>query len=430
MIGGYYMKKVLFTNVRNEEDIIESFVRFHAKIFDHIYISDNLSVDNTGRILDNLVSEGLNLTVWKDDDITFNQNIKTTKAFKQIVRDNNDIDSVFFLDVDEFLVIKPGFQLDTLDGYVYTIERYDFLYFEDLPANENVLAWMKYRKKKATTPKSMIKYDKTKVDKTGIGNGNHHVYYRGKEINDGVLPDCYIAHYPIRSVQQFTRKNIIGWTGLVVDSPKRLQEKKPVGVHWRNAYNFIMDKQMLVTSEDLINYLYGTSRQEVLNNSCMVTDILGEKLKYKLEKSDRMFEYQLVYTNEKILEQFLEKSKDISKKQSVYSSYDTYYQEDCLKFINGSKIYAIDTTPYIRRVGNVVELSGALRGIKDGKSDVYLEFPEQFAPRRNIQYSSVTSHGNTAYWQVQSNGLLKLLGTTFKNADENSWYPFHIQWMI
>ena len=51
------MKLWSFTTVKNEEDIIESFVRYNMNVLDGMVISDNCSNDKTLSILKNLKEE-------------------------------------------------------------------------------------------------------------------------------------------------------------------------------------------------------------------------------------------------------------------------------------------------------------------------------------------------------------------------------------
>lgn len=55
-----------FTTVKDEEDIIESFVRYHMNFLDGMVISDNLSNDNTLSILKRLKKEGYNIDILED----------------------------------------------------------------------------------------------------------------------------------------------------------------------------------------------------------------------------------------------------------------------------------------------------------------------------------------------------------------------------
>lgn len=62
--------------VKNEVDIIESFIRYHLKIFDEMIILDNGSTDETVNIINKLIYEGLPLILIHDKDDIYNQYIK------------------------------------------------------------------------------------------------------------------------------------------------------------------------------------------------------------------------------------------------------------------------------------------------------------------------------------------------------------------
>jgi hypothetical protein len=61
------MKTALVSVVRNEADIIEVFVRHHAKLFDKLFIIDHRSTDGTSDILRALAKEGLPVEVTQGD---------------------------------------------------------------------------------------------------------------------------------------------------------------------------------------------------------------------------------------------------------------------------------------------------------------------------------------------------------------------------
>ncbi|CAM5207054.1 hypothetical protein J5TS1_05520 [Bacillus licheniformis] len=78
---------VSFTMVKNEADIIEVFIRYNLKFLDHMFISINRPNDETRTILQNLLNEGLPITLWEDDDPSFEQNKKTTEAYHKISKE-------------------------------------------------------------------------------------------------------------------------------------------------------------------------------------------------------------------------------------------------------------------------------------------------------------------------------------------------------
>jgi len=59
METGDKLKLVSISMVKNEEDIIESFVRYNLNIFDEMILLDNGSSDNTLNILNSLKRENL-----------------------------------------------------------------------------------------------------------------------------------------------------------------------------------------------------------------------------------------------------------------------------------------------------------------------------------------------------------------------------------
>ena len=65
--------------VKNEDDIIESFVRYNLNILDEMIILDNGSTDNTLKILNFLKSENLPIDVLIDEDRYYNQDEKMTR---------------------------------------------------------------------------------------------------------------------------------------------------------------------------------------------------------------------------------------------------------------------------------------------------------------------------------------------------------------
>lgn len=73
--------------VKNEADVIEVFIRYNLKFLDHMFISINRPNDETRTILQNLLNEGLPITLWEDDDPSFEQNKKTTEAYHKISKE-------------------------------------------------------------------------------------------------------------------------------------------------------------------------------------------------------------------------------------------------------------------------------------------------------------------------------------------------------
>src|SRR5262245_57664001 len=105
------MRIVAISMVKNESDIIESFVRHHAPLVDVHYILDNRSADSTLEILRRLESEGLRLVVMSDEDGSYDQSRKMTDLMRRAAAET-DADLILPLDVDEFLLPSSRTELE------------------------------------------------------------------------------------------------------------------------------------------------------------------------------------------------------------------------------------------------------------------------------------------------------------------------------
>src|SRR6266704_3691738 len=124
------MRLLGVTMVRNEADIIESFVRHNLGVLDGLVVVDHGSFDGTAEILAKLQSEGLPLRVVRDADPVYRQSeTMTTLAREALTRDGADF--VFALDADEFLKVESRVGLERA--------------LADVPPGMNaVLHWLTY----------------------------------------------------------------------------------------------------------------------------------------------------------------------------------------------------------------------------------------------------------------------------------------------
>ena len=80
------MTLIGITRVLNEDDIVEAFVRHHATMVDHHLILDNGSTDETVNILRALKYEWLNISVFQNQSVFFNEASYKTELFKHARR--------------------------------------------------------------------------------------------------------------------------------------------------------------------------------------------------------------------------------------------------------------------------------------------------------------------------------------------------------
>ena len=94
-----------------------------------------------------------------------------------------------------------------------------------------------------------------------IGNGNHHVrdWARNGEIVSQVQPQIFatISHFPVRSVNQYLRKHILGWLALMLRKPAVNEADWTIGSHWRAQFRLIMKQNGHVSPGQVQRNLYG-----------------------------------------------------------------------------------------------------------------------------------------------------------------------------
>ena len=284
-------KKISFTLAKNEEDIIESFVRHNVQYIDHMYIADNMSSDSTKEILLSLKDEGLPITIWDDLEPAHLQSKKSTAAYHKIINER-EFDLFVLLDADEFLLLKD----DTQDyqfqlGDVLEVTRACYVISTLEPDPVDVIKNMSRRMRELQTSKAAILFDPSRVNGLKIGEGSHHVYYGGVLQNKKTSPFS-IAHFPYRGLNNYLSKTILGWHAMLLKDSGVFMQEKPIGHHWKNNYTYIMSKGGVLSFEDLVKRLYQVSNLSDLDERTFVAPL---EIKYKNKYSHLKKNYATLY---------------------------------------------------------------------------------------------------------------------------------------
>ncbi len=221
------MRIVGITLVKNEEDIIEIFVRYNLCHLDAIVIADNMSCDNTREILTRLMQEKLPVVVFDDPEVQRKQSEKTTHLLQSAVRTFQP-DWIIPLDADEFLVPEENHSLKEIlgsvpDAHVASIPWKSYV---PTPSDDqniiNPLMRIRHRREvedpfwyKVAIPSSIFS-DKSLI----IDPGNHSVHSSvyGRRYPAIRMDTLKLTHYPIRSAEQIVGKAFIGWLAHLCDS--------------------------------------------------------------------------------------------------------------------------------------------------------------------------------------------------------------------
>lgn len=223
------MRLVSVTLAKNESDIIESFVRFNLQWFDHMVVLDHDSSDTTQRILRELATEGLPITVLHDRSLAFTQGPTTTRLARTACT-QLDADYVFPLDADEFvkcasrsalessLARVPAGKLGSLAWQNYIVND------SDNGEEIDPVRRIRYRAGAELVSEQKVILSRNALMDNGweIGPGNHFLTST-RETNRVAamhsLDTAAIAHFPLRDIAQFQRKAVLGWLSHRLQNP-------------------------------------------------------------------------------------------------------------------------------------------------------------------------------------------------------------------
>lgn len=228
------MKLVMTLLVKNEADIIENNIRFHAaQGVDAFLVMDNNSDDKTPEILARLAKE-FDVTVIHNPSMEYQQ-AQWMTSLANTARKNLKADLVISNDADEFWSCRDGSSLKSklsLKDSVVTVGRYNYILNQGADGlndyvfcKNRIINPITYQVDNYQTQKNIILplqkiSPKVIVNPRGlrtIKGGNH----RAKSFyfwRDRFCPDIIVDHYPIRSFQQFDAN---------IQNRKRIMDKYP-----------------------------------------------------------------------------------------------------------------------------------------------------------------------------------------------------------
>jgi len=238
--------------VRNEADIIETFVRHNLTFLDGLAIVDHRSADDTPQIVGALAREGLPLIVLANDAVAYAQKEITTSALRHVLA-RTGADFVFPIDADEFIKTPSRARLERalvgipagahgLMNWPTYVPDFDAPYrgildcargARRLVESRHVLGKVVVARHFADTPRALLAGGNHAV-LPWFGAGEHDVGHHHVLAAD----DLAIAHLPFRSAGQFTVKIVVNRLARIAAGRDVLPEKQR-----RIAYRRIADRQ-------------------------------------------------------------------------------------------------------------------------------------------------------------------------------------------
>ena len=220
--------------VRDEADVIRENILFHAAAgVEHFIVTDNGSIDGTREILEELTRQ-VPLTIIDEPSHTIDQDLWVTRMALKI-RDENIADWIINNDADEFW-LSPGRSLkeaiahdlensgdSTVDIGTLYCQRFNLIPSAESVAYQSYRFYDNHYKVMSTLTQtdqanpwhennsnSLIRTLPGKVISRleglqGIDMGNHGAQHQSARLDSSCIS---IAHYPVRTFEQFERKVI------------------------------------------------------------------------------------------------------------------------------------------------------------------------------------------------------------------------------
>lgn len=213
-------KIVVVSMIKNEADIIESFIRHSLTFADEVIIADHCSGDKTTEILKSLQKEGLPIFVETYYRVELAHAEVMNALLQRAIREHG-ADLVLPIDGDEFLVNTDN---DKPCREILEALRTDGLYqlnwrtYEPLYPREGENRFLLSRPCRrghdfAVNQKQIVGKEIGLREGFLLGQGCHYSYWQHnkQEIARIIVPDIHIAHFHWRSDEQYAAKVVTSW---------------------------------------------------------------------------------------------------------------------------------------------------------------------------------------------------------------------------
>ena len=235
--------------VKNEQDIIEPFVRHTMNFVDYHIILDNGSLDDTRAILGNLMREIDGVIVTTSSEFGYTQSERMTKLLRSC-QTAFFADYVIFLDADEFISCECRAEFELYlagipsGGYGRIPWRTHVLHPADAerPRDDPPRGMPWQRANEHPRENIVLRLDGRYYQDLKVAQGNHAAFSEsGRDVPSVSLDGLKLDHFPIRSEDQFVAKSVIGWIAYLTKDPEAA--KKGDGYHWRHNFELVSRRE-------------------------------------------------------------------------------------------------------------------------------------------------------------------------------------------
>lgn len=272
------MKVIMTLLVRDEQDIIATNIEYHlSQGIDFIIVTDNLSCDDTPKILKKYEEKGLIKIISETSD-DYSQHKWVTRMAQMAYNDydadwviNNDADE-FWLPDDPTKTLKQTLKEVPKNIVACKASRVNFLpptTTESTHFFAETMITREYQSFNAIGQPLPPKTCHRGFSNVIVKQGNHHVEQEGIRLKPAKIP-VTIMHYPLRSFSQFENK--ISKGGAAYERNQYLH--KDIGSTWRNLYTKHLDGTLLkhyrqqIPSKDTITQAFTSG--ELINDTRLI----------------------------------------------------------------------------------------------------------------------------------------------------------------
>lgn len=332
------------TKIKNEADIVESFVRYHKNVFDEMYFIDNGSCDGTIEILKQLKEEGIPIYLY-DENCSEMETLRFANEYLYKIFDKTKCDWIIPIDTDEFFCERSGknpriFLEETSQDEIVSIKWRTYIC--DSEKRGDVFIPKQYT---LYRDESVEEYDKLLVPgkilekKKFLLREGYHKFQSIEKIKVKYVSNLFYAHYPIRSTLQLKKQMLINGINIIHNG-----NAKRTSGHWRKIYAQIKEGNLEI---EAYSKGYAVSLQESENiavlNGMITTDFCkNTEIKYaknaNMNVEDCLVDLaERLAIKKRILElQVIAKEKDTSKKKILIWGVSQACKRD-LTYINSDK---------------------------------------------------------------------------------------------
>src|SRR5919206_1977948 len=232
------MRLVAFSTVRNEADVVELFVRYHAPLLDRHVLVCHLSQDASLELLLRLRDEGLPLEVREISDAVFRQAVVATGLMKELAEREPEA-WILPLDADEFVVggdlravldALPRDRPASLPWRTYVPTP------QDDETERHLLRRVRMRREPEVPQqhKVFVASELALQKSVRLSIGAHKLLEgrRGDMIEPVPAGPLALAHFPVRSDAQFRTKVLANWPGIRAQGVLRPSQARQLHVRF------------------------------------------------------------------------------------------------------------------------------------------------------------------------------------------------------